>query len=369
MLVMALFSDEIRAQWSSRADLIVFQTNYTITLASIALSLALSHLVWLAQQTARTLGSYQLVDLIGRGGAGEVWRAKHRMLARDAAIKVIRPEELTGDSDLKDTVVARFEREAQVTASLNSPHTVALYDFGVSSDGRLYYVMELLGGLDLKDLVEKYGPLPANRVAYLLTQICESLGEAHGAGLVHRDIKPANLHVCRYGGRDDFVKVFDFGLVRRQDSASADRTSDKVISGTPNFMSPEQVLNNRPVGPCSDLYALGCVAYWLLTARHVFDGGTPMEIMTEHARSTPAPPSERTTQSIPRELDLLILACLEKGPALRPKNAALLAQALAKIFKDDPWTEADARQWWDARSRPVGQTDTDPDSTLNLPRA
>jgi tRNA A-37 threonylcarbamoyl transferase component Bud32 len=366
MLLAALFSEEARAQWSNDEDLIVFQTHYTITLASIALSLVLSHLVWSAQQTACTLGSYQLVDLLGRGGAGEVWRAKHRLLAREAAIKVIRPEDLMGSRELKETVITRFEREAQVTALLNSPHTVALYDFGVSADERLFYVMELLGGLDFKELVQEYGPLPAKPAAYLLIQACDSLSEAHAAGLVHRDIKPSNLHVCRYGRRDDFVKVFDFGLVRRQNTDSADRTSDKIVSGTPNFMAPEQVLNNRPLDARTDLYALGCVAYWLLTGRNVFEGATPMEIMTEHAKATPVPPSQRTDQPIPPEMERLVMACLEKEQASRPRTARVVADALTQIFRDDPWTEDDARQWWETRAQPDYHGERASDSTLTV---
>ena len=178
---------------------------------------------------------------------GEVWKAEHRMLARTAAIKLIRPDALGGDADARQTALARFEREAQTTAALRSPHTVELYDFGVADTGALYYVMELLQGYDAQVLVEKFGPLPAERAVYLLTQVCDSLGEAHAAGLVHRDIKPSNIHVCRYGRKFDFVKVLDFGLVKLRHDVGDEKTMAQltvanVIRGTPAFMAPEQVL-------------------------------------------------------------------------------------------------------------------------------
>ena len=199
---------------------------------------------------------------------------------------------------------ARFEREAQATASLRSPHTIELYDFGVADDGAFYYVMELLDGFDLETLVERFGPLPAERAVHLLTQVCHSLAEAHAAGLVHRDIKPANVYVCRYGREVDFVKVLDFGLVKSQRDAERRRRQRSprhhAVGGTPAFMSPEQVMGDRPIDGRSDIYAVGCLAYWLVTGQLVFTGRTAIETMLQHAQATPVPPSQRTELEIPR---------------------------------------------------------------------
>ena len=223
----------------------------------------------------RQLGSYHLESRLGRGGMGEVWRARHQMLARPAAIKLVRPEALGGSRESRDTLLARFKREAQATALMQSPHTIQLYDYGVSDAGTFYYVMELLDGLDLDSFVKRFGPLPAGRVVYLLRQVCQSLAEAHHHGLIHRDVKPANLYMCRYGLELDFIKVLDFGLVKSGclgDEQDTRLTGGFAAAGTPPFMAPEQVVGNRPVDARTDIYAVGCVAYWLLTGQLVFPG-------------------------------------------------------------------------------------------------
>ncbi|MGH7659098.1 MAG: serine/threonine-protein kinase, partial [Gemmatimonadales bacterium] len=227
----------------------------------------------LRQQIAEAseLGQYILEGRLGGGGMGEVWRARHRLLIRPAAIKLIRPEAVAALSGDPELLMRRFEREARATAALKSPHTVQLYDFGVTEDGRLYYVMELLDGLDLDTLVRQDGPQPAERVVHIVRQVCSSLQDAHGNGLVHRDIKPANLVVNRSGTTFDFVKVLDFGLVklktarRGEDDAIARLSTDGSISGTPGFMAPEVVLGSAVTDHRVDIYALGCLAYWLLT--------------------------------------------------------------------------------------------------------
>jgi eukaryotic-like serine/threonine-protein kinase len=226
---------------------------------------------------ASELGQYLLEEKIGGGGMGEVWRARHRLLIRPAAIKLIRRQALGGMSEDPELLVRRFEREARATAALTSPHTVQLYDFGVAEDGRLYYVMELLDGLDLETLVRQHGPLPAERVVHLLRQVCSALQDAHANGLVHRDIKPANVVVSRAGTTFDFVKVLDFGLVRldgarRRDRSPIDLSGADSWSGTPGYMAPEVVLGAGDTDHRVDLYALGCVAYWLLTGTMVFQG-------------------------------------------------------------------------------------------------
>jgi len=347
MALAAAVSPTARATWIHAEAFKIFGANYVFVIASSALGVILSHMVWRAQQRARSLGSYRLEERLGEGGMGEVWRARHRMLARRAAVKLIRPESLGNDPQSRQVALARFEREAQATASLRSPHTVALYDFGVSVGGRFYYVMELLEGSDAAMLVERFGPVPAARAVYLLRQACESLGEAHAAGLIHRDIKPSNVFVCRYGRAYDFVKVLDFGLVKSSRENGAGLTAEHVVSGTPSFMSPEQVLGNRTLDARSDLYALGCVAYWLLTGQHVFEGSTAMEVLTEQVHAKPVPPSQRSELPIPPALEKLVLACLEKGAGDRPQSADELAAALADVPLEEPWTQEQARLWWE----------------------
>jgi serine/threonine-protein kinase len=285
---------------------------------------------------------------------GEVWRARHRLLARPAAIKLIRRSE-NGGREASADARRRFEREAQATASLRSPHTVNLFDFGVAQDGRFYYVMELLDGLDTNTLVRRFGPMPAARAVFLLRQVCHSLSEAESVGLVHRDIKPANVFVCRYGEDHDFVKVLDFGLVKLLSEATDLRpavTQDSVVRGTPAFIAPEQVFGRHSADARVDIYATGCVAYWLLTGQLVFDDPSPTAMLVHHAHTAPAPPSSRTELTIPAALDRLVLECLEKDPARRPQSARELSERLARAVDGEPWTEEHAREWW-LRHRPM----------------
>ena len=299
---------------------------------------------------ARELGSYRLEERLGEGGMGEVWRARHSMLARPAAIKLIRPSiARDGRVGTSDEARRRFEREAQAIASLRSPHTVNLFDFGVASDGAFYYVMELLEGLDLQTLVRQYGPVPAERAIHLLRQVCHSLSEADSIGLVHRDIKPANIFVCRYGEDVDFVKVLDFGLVKAVHDTAEENlglTRDNFVPGTPAFIAPEQILGGAVLDGRTDIYTTGCVAYWLLTGQTVFTAATPTALMLDHAQTMPLPPSARTEWPIPPALDGLVLACLEKDPANRPQSASELARRLGEIAVDETWTDARARDWW-----------------------
>jgi serine/threonine-protein kinase len=300
---------------------------------------------------ARELGSYRLEEKLGEGGMGEVWRARHRMLARPAAIKLIRSS-LAGDgrTGAAEKAIRRFEREAQVIARLRSPHTVDLFDFGVAEDGAFYYAMELLEGLDADSLVRRHGPTPAERAIYLLRQVCHSLSEAHSCDLVHRDIKPANIFLCRYGEEYDFVKVLDFGIVRTvRDPAEASllQTGENVLHGTPAFMAPEQAMGGEVDGR-ADLYAVGCVAYWLLTGRYVFTAETSIGLLLQHAEARPSPPSAHAARPVPRALDDLVLACLAKSPADRPQSARELSQRLAEIEGGSAWTEERAREWWAA---------------------
>ena len=313
----------------------------------------------LRQQVAEAneLGQYILEEPIGGGGMGEVWRARHRLLIRPAAIKLIRPQALpamAGDSEL---LMRRFEREARATAALKSPHTVQLYDFGATEDGRLYYVMELLDGLDLDTLVRQYGPVPAERVIHILRQVCSSLQDAHGNGLVHRDIKPANVVVSRAGATFDFVKVLDFGLVkldtarRAEDDAVAKLSTEGSTSGTPAFMAPEVVLGDAVTDHRVDLYALGCVAYWLLTGKMVFEGENAVQVMIHHAHTPPPRPSRRVEWPIPAPLEDLLMECLEKDPTRRPPSAEVVSTRLNAVPLSSAWTVERAEDWW-AKHRP-----------------
>ncbi|MHC4236111.1 MAG: serine/threonine-protein kinase [Planctomycetota bacterium] len=298
---------------------------------------------------AREMGSYRLMDRIGRGGMGEVWKAKHRMLARAAAIKLVPPDVLGAGGLGRETILGRFEREAQATASMRSPHTIELYDFGIADNGTFYYVMELLSGLDLSSLVARFGPVPPERAIHILRQTCHSLAEAHEAGLIHRDVKPANIFVARYGRDVDFVKVLDFGLVKSHtnDVANSNHlTADgNVAGGTPAYIAPEQALGD-PVDGRTDLYALGCVAYWLVTGKQLFEGQTAMELISDHLRTAPVPPSQRVDLEVPADLESLIMRCLEKEPERRPRSADEFSDVLEACEAAGRWTQERARAWW-----------------------
>jgi eukaryotic-like serine/threonine-protein kinase len=304
---------------------------------------------------ARELGSYRLEERLGQGGMGEVWRARHRMLARPAAIKLIRPALSGNGRRVSEDLIHRFEREAQVIASLRSPHTVDLFDFGVAENGAFYYVMELLDGLDVDRLVRRFGPVSWERAIYLLRQVCHSLSEAESYGLVHRDIKPANIFLCRYGEDCDFVKVLDFGLVKAFDERQNENTAltrENMVQGTPAFIAPEQAMGRAALDGRVDIYATGCVAYWLLTGQLVFTADNSMGLLLHHVHTAPAPPSTRSELPIPVALDSLVLSCLAKNPADRPQSARELADRLAEIDGAGAWTEDRARQWW-AQHHPV----------------
>jgi serine/threonine protein kinase len=319
---------------------------------------------------AREMGSYRLADQIGVGGMGEVWRAHHRLLARPAAIKLIRPGRGADGDDGGATAIARFRREAQAAASLRSPHSIQLYDFGVTRDGRFYLVMELLDGIDLETLVRRFGPQPPSRVVHLLLQACESLAEAHASGLVHRDIKPGNLHLCRLGLTYDFVKVLDFGLAKRGSgggSAQTLLTAPETTTGTPAYMPPE-LASGESMDGRGDLYSLGCVGYFLLTGKLVFEGENALRMILQHMQSEPVAPSIRSGLTIPADLDRLILRCLAKDPAARPASAGDLATDLERVDVGNPWTDDDARAWWDAhvaQSRPAA-AESEPTITLDV---
>jgi serine/threonine-protein kinase len=310
------------------------------------LAVALATVTTFLVRRLQELGCYHLEERLDHGGMGEIWLAKHHLLARPVAVKVIRPELLGVKTP---GLVRRFRREAEATAGLHSPHTVGLYDFGMTPEGIFYYVMELLDGLDLETLVKRYGPVPPERAIHLLLQACESLADAHATGLIHRDIKPANLVACHLGLKYDFLKVLDFGLVKATWSIGEDDrlTTDGQIAGTPAYIAPEVALGGREIDARVDLYGLGCVAYWLLTGQKVFTGATPMEVVLNHVKTAPVPPSQRLGRPLPEDLERLVMSCLAKEPPDRPPSAEWLADRLAEIRTEDAWTPGRAREWWE----------------------
>jgi eukaryotic-like serine/threonine-protein kinase len=285
------------------------------------------------------LGRYTLGQRIGAGAMGVVYKASHELLDRPTAVKVL-PAEGADQQALE-----RFRREVQITSRLTHPNTVAIYDFGGTDDGTLYYAMEYLDGLDLQTLVEREGPLPPARVAHFLAQAASALDEAHRAGFLHRDIKPANLMVCERGGIPDVVKVIDFGLVEDVAGpvASASHDGHRIV-GTPLYLSPESIAAPHLMDARSDLYALGAVGYFLLTGVPPFSGRNVLEVCHHQVHSDPVRPSRRLAAPIPERLEELILSCLAKDPAERPASAAALRDALEPLAAS--WSQEEAASWW-----------------------
>ncbi len=300
-------------------------------------------------EQARDAGAYELVERIGRGGMGEVWVARHRRLARPVAVKLVLPSMLDRSETYSAQAIARFEREARATAALGSPNVVRVFDFGTTDEGAFYYAMELLDGVDLHTLVEREGPQPPARVRHLLVQACDALADAHAHDLVHRDIKPANLMACRVGQRRDVVKVLDFGIaLAGGDEAEARLTGLGGLIGSPLTLAPEVALG-RQATPASDLYGLGCVAFWLLTGRDVFRCDTVAAYLQAHAREPAPSPSEALGRPLPADLEALVVSLLEKDPERRPASAAALAQALAALDLP-PWPDDVDPQTFPARA-------------------
>jgi tRNA A-37 threonylcarbamoyl transferase component Bud32 len=295
-----------------------------------------------AELVIKELGQYTLEEKIGEGGMGSVYLARHALMRRDTAVKLLTP-------DRADAVaVERFEREVRLTCQLTHPNTIQVYDYGHTPDGIFYYAMEFLRGLNLHELVAKYGPQRESRAAFVLAQVCDSLSEAHGVGLVHRDIKPANVFLCNRGGMPDWVKVLDFGLVREY-STSDDEVSTsggRGLEGTPWFMPPESIKDSHKAEPRSDLYSVGALGYYLLTGRFVFDGETIAELCEKHLKEAPAAPSQFATYPVSAEMDAIILSCLEKDPAKRPKSAVELRDLLKASPHWAEWTVESRVAWW-----------------------
>jgi eukaryotic-like serine/threonine-protein kinase len=296
---------------------------------------------------ARKLGQYVLEHEIGRGANGTVYRARHSLLRRPVAIKLLSPD-MTNEAN-----AARFEHEVQVTSQLTHPNTVAIYDYGRTPDGSFYFAMEYLGGIDLDQLVRRFGPQPEGRVIHILRQVCGSLSEAHRIGLIHRDVKPANIILTRRGGVCDLVKVLDFGLVKTMHLGSVAGLKANAVVGTPHFMSPEAVEKPESVDSRSDLYSLGAVGYWLLTGKTLFDPATVESLLVCQVKEAPPHPVERLGKPVSPDLADLIMRCLAKQPEQRLSSAEALEQALAGCASAGAWTPLNAEQWWRANMATV----------------
>lgn len=292
---------------------------------------------------ARRLGRYEIIEKIGEGGMGKVYRAKHALLRRPTAIKLLEAAQASREA------VERFEREVQASSSLTHPNTISIFDYGRTPEGTFYYAMEFLDGITIGDLVDEDGPQPEARVVHIMRQAAASLAEAHAAGLIHRDLKPSNVMLCERGGLKDFAKVLDFGLVRGEDRRD-ELTVTKVesLTGTPLYLSPEALEAPETVSAASDVYQLGAIAYFLLTGRHVFSGETLVEVLSQHLNKPPIPPSEALGKPVTPELERLVLHCLEKAAYDRPASGGELLEALETCEFAGSWSQADARAWWEA---------------------
>ena len=299
-----------------------------------------------AELKLKQLGQYTLEEKIGEGGMGVVYRARHALLRRDTAVKLLLP------SRADPAAVERFEREVCLTCQLAHPNTIQIFDYGHTPEGIFYYAMEFLRGVNLHDLVGRFGPQPEARVVQILAQICDSLAEAHAMGLIHRDIKPGNVFLCRRGGVADYVKVLDFGLVRDyRDGSVAGEVA--AIEGTPWFMAPEAFRGSAPIDPRSDLYSLGALGYFLLTGHYIFDAVKVSEIQEKQLSAQPIPPSRRTTQLISAEMEQLLLRCLEKDRNLRPQSALELKTYLLATPRAADWTPHMSNAWWDTYEQKI----------------
>lgn len=315
-----------------RSSVVVINAAWGV--ASVVAAYAIAKVVYGLRaevKSAMRLGQYTLEERIGEGGMGSVYRARHALLRRPTAIKLLAPDRNQPHD------IQRFEREVQLTSVLTHPNTIAIYDFGHTRDGVFYYAMELLDGVSLQQLVEREGPQPPARVVHILSQIAGALAEAHDVGLIHRDVKPANVLLCSRGGMKDFVKVLDFGLVKQMGVTDPAVSRTDAIAGTPLYMAPESILSGADIDARVDLYALGAVGYWLVTGTSPFEGGNLVEICSHHLHTPVTPPSERLGAPVPQALEQLLLRCLAKSRDDRPRSARAVAELLQACQTELPW--------------------------------
>ena len=333
--------DEQSAQSVAASQAVITVMWWTLTTGLAALASRVIHRLRKEVSDIQSLGQYNLERKLGEGSMGVVYEAKHGMLKRPTAIKLLRPE--IADPDALD----RFRREVQLTAKLTHPNTVTIYDYGRTPEGLFYYAMELLSGATLTQVVNAGGPQPVARVVRILRDAALALNEAHDAGLIHRDIKPSNIMLARQGGVPDVTKVLDFGLVKNLGKIDdLEQTNTISIKGTPHYLSPEAIQDPQGIDGRTDLYALGAIGYYLLSGRHVFEGKTIMEICLHHLHTQPLPLAEVCSSKVPPELEALIFSCLEKAQSDRPASGQELADGLDRLDVAQ-WTRADAEGWWD----------------------
>lgn len=310
---------------------------------------ALAAVLWSAFQVkrlrrqagdARFIGQYRLEKQIGEGGMGKVYLARHALLKRPTALKMLKPHLAT------DEIVARFEREVQLASQLVHPNTIEIYDYGRTREGVFYYVMEYLEGETLDKLVTKHGPMPTGRVIHVLKQVCAALREAHGRGLVHRDIKPQNIMLCQRGGEHDSVKILDFGLVKDLEGGqSRDISQFQKMLGTPLYMSPERIRNPGDADARSDIYSVGAVGFYLLTGRQLFEAAGDHDLVY-HVLHTAARRTSELVPGLPKRLDDLIMRCLAKERSERPHSIVVVMALLEALAVEHPWMQRDAEAWW-----------------------
>jgi serine/threonine-protein kinase len=364
-----VFIPEIQHHWQVIAGRDAFQATLIegtfqlsiVAIVSVVITKALYHMR-LSLHKAQRLGAYLIDKQIGRGGMGQVFVAQHALMCRPSAVKVLQAVPGEGEASL-----LRFEREVRLSATLTHPNTITVYDFGRTEEDTFYYAMEYLEGLNLEELVLRFGPVPPQRAVFILLQVCGSLAEAHANNVVHRDIKPSNMFLTRRGGIYDFAKVLDFGLAKRIIPDSDRRvTGTGFVLGTPHYIAPESVSGSEAIDGRADLYSLGGAAYWLLSGRPPFAGKTSMELMVQHVKASPKRVSEVTEYRITPELDDAVMKCLEKDPKDRFQSAGDLGEALRAIRFDDPWTTDKARDWWMLHLPEFGEPSTPPDAANPL---
>ena len=352
---------EIQAFWGSHGGESAHWQHLTWTTVGTAIlavvSVAISRSLYSLRKTAfkaERLGNYLIERELGAGGMGQVFLARHALMCRPTAVKVVRSTNGEG------LALQRFEQEVRLSSTLTHPNTITIFDFGRTPDNTFYYAMEYLAGMDLQRLIERHGPLPANRAVYILRQVCGSLAEAHSRGIVHRDIKPSNIFLTQRGGLFDFVKVLDFGLAKRIEAeGAAELTKTGMLFGTPQYIAPETVYGPDPADHRSDLYNVGGVAYWLLTRQPLFASANPVELIIDHVKTVPRPPSEVSEIAIPPVLETLVMRLLEKKPDDRFGSASEVDAALREIASDDPWTKEQAREWWELHVPPEEMVTTE----------
>ena len=322
-----------------------FITDVVFTLIIAAVAVLMTRMLYGLRKTAheaKRLGNYFIDRQVGKGGMGEVYVARHALMCRPTAVKVLR-----SPAGEEVAALARFEREVQLSSTLTHPNTITIFDFGRTSDATFYYAMEYLHGMDLQLLVERFGPLPSRRVAFLLQQVCGSLGEAHRLGIVHRDLKPSNIFLTERGGIYDFVKVLDFGLAKQVAAeGTAGVTKTGVIFGTPRYIAPESAYGDVEVDARADVYNVGGVAYWMLTGQPPFTSESPVKLLVDHIKTEPKLPSDFSEIPIHPELEAMVMKCLEKGPADRYQSASEMEAALQTMQFDEPWSRETAEEWW-----------------------